>query len=220
MNQKLSVNPWWEMWVKPRKTIRAIIDYDNHYGFIGLCFLYGLVQGSHFSQAFSLGAYLPLWGILALIAVLAIPIGAISFSLSSLVLYWTGKLIRGKGSYHDVRAAVSWSSVTVVISAIFLGLMILTFREAFFYRRFAETIFEDWRVVLLVSFLVAEFILAIWMFVIFVLSLAEAQRFSGWMAVINVVLVIIVYFIFFFLLDKLLTLTGGDNIGLLWGNHE
>ena len=106
--QKLEVNPWWEMWVRPRSTIRAIIDQDNHHGFIGLCFLYGLAQGAHLSQAFSLGAFFPLWMVLVLIVILAIPIGAISFSLASLVLYWTGKLIRGKALYHDIRAAVSW----------------------------------------------------------------------------------------------------------------
>lgn len=215
MNERLKVNPWWEMWVKPKKTIRTIVDYDNRYGFIGLCFLYGLAQGAHFSQAFSLGAFFPLWTILTLIVVLAIPVGAISFSLSSLILYWTGKLIRGKASYHDVRAAVSWSNVTAVFSVIFIGIMVLTFREPFFYRKFAENLFHDWRVVLLITFLVAEFTLAIWKFVIFVMSLAEVQGLSGWMAILNIILVIIVYFIFFFLLDKLLILIGGDNIGLL-----
>lgn len=203
------------MWVRPKKTIREIVNYNNRLGFIGLCFLYGIAQGSHFSQAFSLGAYFSLWIIIAFIVALAIPIGAISFSLTSLLFYWTGKIIRGKSSYHDIRAAVSWSNVTTIVSIVFIGLMVLTFGESFFYRKFAETVFEDWRVALLVSFLLAEFTLALWKFVIFILALGEVQGFSGWMAVLNIVLVVIVYFIFFFLLDKLLALVGGNNIGLL-----
>ena len=146
---------------------------------------------------------------------LAIPIGAISFSLSSLLFYWTGKILRGKASYRDIRAAISWSNVTAVFSIIFIGLMILTFGDAFFYRKFAETVFQDWRIALLVSFLIAEFTLALWKFVIFILSFSEVQGFSGWMAILNIILVVIIYLIFFFLLDKLLALVGGDNIGLL-----
>lgn len=215
MDQRLDVNPWWKMWVQPRKTIRAVVNYNNRYGFIGLCFLYGLAQGAHFAQGFSLGVELSLWVVVALIVLLAIPIGAISFSLASLVLYWTGKLVRGKGSYHDIRAAVSWSNVTAILSVIFIGLMVLSFGEMFFYKQFAETVFQDWRAVLLITFLVAELTLALWKLVIFILALAEVQRFSGWMAILNVILVVIVYFIVFFVVDKLLALLGGNNIGLV-----
>lgn len=215
MDQRLDVNPWWKMWVKPKRTIRAVVDYNNRYGFIGLCFLYGLAQGSHFAQAFSLSAYLSLWAVIALIVLFAIPIGAIAFSLTSIVLYWTGKLIRGRALYHDIRAAVSWSNVTAIFSVIFIGLMVLSFGEAFFYRQFAETVFQDWRSFLLITFLLVELILSVWKLVIFILALAEVQRFSSWMAILNIILVAIVYFIVFFLIDKLLPLFGGNNIGLL-----
>ncbi len=203
------------MWVRPKSTIREIIQYNNRFGFIGLCFLSGLVQGVHFSQAYSLGAFLSLWVILALIVILAVPIGAISISLTSILLYWTSRLIRGKGSYHDIRAAVSWSNVTAIVSVISIGLMVLTFGEIFFYRKFAESLFGDWRSALLVSFLIVELVLSVWKFVIFILGLAEAQGFSAWMALLNVVFVAIVYLVLFFLLDKILALVGGSNIGLL-----
>jgi len=215
VDQMLGINPWWAMWVKPRKTIRSIVDSNNKLAFIGLCFLYGLTQGAHFAQAFSLAAYFPLWLVVVIIALAAIPIGAISFSLGSLLLYWTGKLIRGAGSYHDIRAAVSWSNVTAIFSVILVGLMILSFGEAFFYRQFAETIFQDWRAFLLIAFLVGELLLAIWKLVIFIIALSEVQRFSAWMAIVNIILVGIVYFIIFFLIDKLLALMGGNSIGLL-----
>jgi len=215
VDQMLGINPWWAMWVKPRKTIRSIVDSNNKLAFIGLCFLYGLTQGAHFAQAFSLAAYFPLWLVVVIIALAAIPIGAISFSLGSLLLYWTGKLIRGAGSYHDIRAAVSWSNVTAIFSVILVGLMILSFGEAFFYRQFAETIFQDWRAFLLIAFLVGELLLAIWKLVIFIIALSEVQRFSAWMAIVNIILVGIVYFIIFFLIDKLLALMGGNTIGLL-----
>lgn len=215
VDQGFTVNPWWKMWVQPRKTIRAVVDDNNRYGFIGLCFLYGLAQGSHFAQAFSFSAYLSLWMIVSLIILLAIPVGAISFSLGSLILYWTGKLVRGQGTYHDIRAAVSWSNVTAIFSVIFVGLMVLSFGEAFFYRNFAESVFQDWRSLLLISFLVAELTLAVWKLVIFILALSEVQRVSVWMAILNLLLVGIVYFIVFFLIDKLLALVSRNNIGLI-----
>lgn len=211
----LGINPLWSMWVHPRKTIRMVVDKNNRLGFIGLCFLYGLAQGAHFAQAFSLGAYFSLWLVLFIIAIAAIPIGAISFSLGSLVLYWTGKLIRGQGSYHDIRAAVSWSNVTAIFSVILVGLMILSFGEMFFFRQFADSVFQDWRAFLIIGFLIGELVLAVWKLVIFILALSEVQRFSAWMAILNIILVGVVYFMVFFLIDKLLALMGGNNVGLL-----
>lgn len=215
MDQKLRINPWWSMWVKPKATIRAIVDTNNRYGFISLCFLYGLIQTIHGAQVASLGANLPVWGIVLLSLVFAIPIGFICFNLSTLVIYFIGKLLRGQGSYYEVRAAVSWPSVTAIFSLIFIGILILTFQEVFFYRNFSEIIPEDWRVFLVIFFILAEAILGVWKFVMFIMALSEVQKFSGWMSLLNVILPGIIFGVLFFLLSIFLSPAGGNNIGLL-----
>jgi hypothetical protein len=215
MNQKLTINPWWGMWVKPKATIRSIVDTNSRYGFIGLCFLYGLVQTIHGAQVMSLGVKLPLWGILALSLILSIPWGFICFSLSTLLIYFMGKVLRGQGSYHEVRAAVAWPSVTSIFSLISIGILILTFQDLFFYRNFSEMIPQDWRVFLIVPFILIEAVLGIWRFVMLIMTVSEVQKFSGWMAFLNVILPGVIFGVLFFLLSIFFSPAGGDNIGLL-----
>ncbi|MEI8300632.1 MAG: hypothetical protein WCG10_03355 [Chlamydiota bacterium] len=215
MDQKLKINPWWSMWVKPKATIRAIIDTNSRYGFISLCFLYGLVQTIHLTQIASLGDRLPLWGIIALSLIFSIPVGFICFSFATLFIYFIGKILRGQGSYYEVRAAISWPNVTAIFTLISIGVLILTFQEIFFYRNFSEIIPQDWRVVLVVTFIFIEGILGIWKFIIFIMALSEVQKFSGWMAFLNVILTGVVFGVLFFLLSIVFSPDGGNNIGLL-----
>ncbi len=215
MNQKLTINPWWSIWVKPKATIRAIIALNSRYGFISLCFLYGLVQTIHVAQVASLGINIPLWGIILLSLIFSIPVGFVCFSFSTLFIYFIGKLLRGQGSYYEVRAAVSWPSVTAIFSLIFIGVLISTFQEVFFYRNFSEIVPEDWRVFLVIFFILAEAVLGVWKFVMFIMALSEVQKFSGWMAFLNIILPGVILGVLFFLLSIFFSPAGGNNIGLL-----
>src|SRR5688572_25462339 len=105
MTKKLSMfKPLFKMWVEPRKTVRTIVNKDPKYGFKTLSWIYGFPVLLHFAQSFSLGLNWSSLIILIVAAVLAVFAGMIGISISSGLIYWTGKWIGGKGSYKDVRA--------------------------------------------------------------------------------------------------------------------
>ncbi|PCI96138.1 hypothetical protein COB11_00220 [Candidatus Aerophobetes bacterium] len=208
MNQKLEENPWWSMWVKPKETIRNIINYNHSYCFIWLCLLYGFIESVHIAQGLSLGGYLPMWITLLISIALAIPVGAISFSLTSLFVYWTGKLIKATGTYKEIRASVAWSNVTTMFSVILVAILIVTFGNAVFFRNFYEASFSSAKAIVLILILVVEVVLAIWRLVIFIKSLAEVQGCSGWMAFLNVILASVLASILYFSIILCLSFVG------------
>ncbi|MCH9630676.1 MAG: hypothetical protein S4CHLAM37_06800 [Chlamydiia bacterium] len=193
------------MWVKPKETIRNLINYNPSYCFIWLCLLYGFIETVYISQGVSLGGYLPMWASVLISIALAIPVGAISFSLTSLFVYWTGKLIKCSGTYKDIRASVAWSNVTTMISIILLAALLIIFGNEVFFRNFYQTSFPSAKAMFLIFILLAETTLSIWRLVIFIKSLAEVQGCSGWMALLNVILASVLAFILYYLITLCLS---------------
>jgi len=48
-------NPWLRMWVKPKTTIRKIIEYNPNFRLFWLSAIYGIVSLLSSSQSFALG---------------------------------------------------------------------------------------------------------------------------------------------------------------------
>ena len=202
VNQQFEENPWWSMWVKPRKTTRMLIEKNARYGFLWLCLIFGMTESLRAAQSMSLATHLPLWGNLLVCLVFAIPFGAISFYATALLVFWTGKLIKGKGSYKEILVSASWSNVTTTMSLCLYALTLLFLGNAFFYKQFNDAAFPFPLSITLIVIFAAEFILSVWRLVLFIKSLAEVQKISGWMALLNVLLAAflasIIYGIVFF----------------------
>src|SRR5476651_721160 len=111
MAGKLTLNPWKEIWLRPRETIRAIVNFNPKYRFLVLSFIYGLPLALNFAQSGSFTETIPLWSILLASAVIAPFVGALGIYVCALLLFWTGKWIGGAGNFPKIRAAVSWSNV-------------------------------------------------------------------------------------------------------------
>ena len=215
MSLKFAGRVFLEMWTKPRKTIEKLIDINNRYGFVSLCFFYGFVQAVHFAQVMSLSSTFDLWKIILLVLVFSIPLGAAYFFVSAFIFYWIGKFIGGKGSFLDIRCAISWSNVTQVVSTALIVMMLAVFQNDFFSKVFVEQTYDNWPLVFVIIFLVGEVILSIWTFVIFVGAIAAAHRFSIWMSLLNQVLVIALYLVLVFLIGKLMTFMGSDAMAFI-----
>jgi hypothetical protein len=197
----LNINPWGLMWVNPREAIRSVVAYNPSYRFILISALYGFVQALRIAQVFSLGSYMNFWLIVLSCLVLCIPIGAISLSLTSLFVFWVGKLIKGKAAYSEVRAALTWSNVTVIVSIFLVGITVAIFGPDFFTQDFANHYYPGYSFLLITVFAL-ELILSIWSFVLFIKALSEVQQISSWMALLNIVLTVILLSILTFFVGK------------------
>lgn len=187
-NKSLGVNPWINIWTKPRDTIKKIVSFNPKYRFLILSFLYGLPMLLHSAQNLNLGESYTAVGIVIVAIVLATFLGMLGITIASALLHWTGKWIGGKADYHKVRAAVSWSNVPNIISIIVWILMIFAFKNQVFLENFDQMHTAGKALGFLRVGAVIEAIAAIWSFIILVKGLGQVQGFSAWKGILNVLI--------------------------------
>jgi hypothetical protein len=141
MGDKLSINPWTGMWVRPRETIRAIIQTNPGYMYPLLCFIYGFPMALQMAQNFSLGDRFHVAGIVIVALILAIVLGAVMINIAAALFSWTGKWIGGIGTFQQIRAAVAWSNVPSVVNIAIWMANIAVFGTRIFRNDFVETPF-------------------------------------------------------------------------------
>src|SRR6202011_3240130 len=114
-------NPWVTIWTKPRATIRRIVETDVHYQVTFLAILSGALiwLERRWSNPSTAAAY----PMLVMIAVVVGAIlGIIELYINGALLKWAGAALGGVGSYAEVRAALAWSRVPVIV-AVSIGVL-------------------------------------------------------------------------------------------------
>ena len=193
----LGMNPWLAIWVKPRKTIRAILEMGPNYQLGILSAIYGLHYLFYTSQFFGLAGAFPVGLIILAAVILAIPIGYIVFSLSSFFILIFGKLLGGKGGFKSIRCTVAWCALPNVINIILWFILIGFFGREVFMQGFAATM-PAHHVLLLQVCMLLQAGVFFWALVILINGLAEVQGYSVWMGLLNLILASIVMGLVFY----------------------
>ena len=193
----LGMNPWLSIWVKPRKTIRALMALNPSYQLVTLSAIYGLHYLFYTSQFFGLAAVMPTWAIILASIILAIPIGFLVFSLSSFFILLFGKLLGGTGCFKSIRCALSWCAVPNVVNIVLWIILVVFFGGSVFMQGFASTTPEHHLLLLQVCMLLQAGVF-LWALVILINGLAEVQGYSVWMGLLNLILASIVMGLIFY----------------------
>ncbi len=209
MGTKLSINPWTQMWVRPRETIRAIIQTNPGYMYPLLCFIYGFPMALQLAQNFSLGNSYSVVGIVIGSAILAILLGAIMINIATALFTWTGKWIGGVGTYQQIRAAVAWSNMPSVVNIGIWVINLAVFGVRIFRNDFVETQFAGNELSIIFMTALVQLVVAVWAFVITLKALGEVQGFSAWKALLNILIPIFVIFVGVSILAWFFTLMTG-----------
>ena len=190
MKKQLSLNPWINIWVKPRKTIQELVQYNVNYRLITICGLYGflhilyfLLKSPYLEKAIELKNYNSLASLIIGSLIFAIPAGYILVNLTSLFLFLAGKLIKAKGSFKEVRAAFYWSTIPIIPSLFILNILMIVFAKQF--EMFEKTTVTPQSSSLFVFFGFTQLFLGFWGFIVTLKSLAQVQGFSAWMGLLN-----------------------------------
>jgi len=212
MGDKLSVNPWIGMWVRPRETIRAIVQYNPAYLFPLLCFIYGFPLLLQIAQNLFLGDQYPLVGIVGVTLVGATIAGIVALNFVAGLLYWTGKWIGGIGSFQTVRSAIAWSSIPNAVSSLIWIINMGMFGSRLFTQGFMETPFVGGELAVVFFLSIVQVVIAIWALIMVLKALGEVQGFSAWKALLNVLIPFFVIFLGVSALGWLLSLiTNGPS---------
>jgi len=177
-------NPWLSMWLRPRATVRYLIENDPDRQLPLLAMLNGIIFAfsrlSPPESAKNSIAYF--FGTVTGAIVGGAIIGLVWLYLAPPVLSWVGRKLGGCGTSSDVRTAWAWSGIPTVWGGFLLipQLTIVGFMVAIP----EVSDFESYPLLLLPLFGLALLTAAlrIWGVVVFLHSLAEAHDFSIWRA--------------------------------------
>ena len=109
--QGTAPNPFLSIWLKPRATIRRIVSTDRSFGVLPLAMADGVTEMLARTSQLNLGDRIPPSAILAIIIFLG-PLAGISLLyLNSWFLALSGRMLKGRATARELRAALAWSSV-------------------------------------------------------------------------------------------------------------
>lgn len=192
--EKLPFNPWLNVWVHPRQTIRAIVDTNPNYRFYILAAIYGFPTLLQVAQSFSLAQTTSLPIIIGIALVLSVLVGWVGITILTALLFWTGKWIGGAGTYRNIRAAVAWSNVPNIVDVAIWVILMFTFGSQLFTQEFANTPFTGTALTIVTTLFFVQVIAAVWGFILFLKMVGEVQGFSAWRALLNVIIPFVLLF--------------------------
>jgi Yip1 domain. len=182
------LNPFLHIWIKPRQVIRQILNSNSKKYVILLAMIGGFAKS--LDQASTRGAGDTLgYPCIFLGALIGGTIGGIiGLYILSWLIKWTGKAVGGKGSFEEIKTAIAWSNVPVMWALILWIPEIILFGQELFTSTTPIIDSNLSLTIALISFGLIEVIIGVWTFVISLKCIAEAQKFSAWKALGNVIL--------------------------------
>ena len=187
------LNPWTTIWVKPRATMRQILEADPRrfvHRLVVLGWTAGMAQGLVLSDwgDWMPAAFLPV--VFILTAALGSALGLILLYLNGTLLRLTGRWLDGRGDAVSVRAALAWCQAVPSVWRLLLipSWIAVLGDETFHFRLEAERLLDPGFLLMLL----VQVAVGVWQLVVFLKCLAEAHRFSGWRALSAVVLEVLI----------------------------
>lgn len=188
---------WFSIWVKPRATIRKIINTDPKRTIIPLAIFLGIITALTWLVAdwYMLpeqrSEFSPLFLIIGLVG--GIVTSLVTLYLGSLLLMWTGRWFKGKGSYTNVKCAFGWNNYPLIVGAIFGLLAALAMGH------------PQPAVNVVLSTISA--IIYVWSFILLVKMIAEAHLFSSWRSLIAVIIALAIVIVISIIIGTFVSFT-------------
>jgi Yip1 domain len=206
-------NPYLTIWMRPRATIRGIVNKNPSFRVLPIASAGGILQAVQVAVLFLAGDQLSVSMILVLCVVLGPSLGLILLYLGAWIVELSCRMLGGQADSREVRAALAWSSVPFLATfPLWLIRIALIGKELFTFEK-PRLLSQPTVAYLLAATAVPEAVLSIWWLVVTLKALAEVQRFSAWRALGSmllllapfVVLIVIVAIVAYFLVKNLLT---------------
>jgi hypothetical protein len=178
-------NPWITVWTRPRATIRRIVEIDVHYQVLFLAMLAGALSRLEARWAQPPGT--PGSAAFPLIVVLSVIGGAIAgligLYINGALLKWSGTILGGIATYAEVRAALAWAEVPVIV-AVSIGILSILIGTGGPMMPFVGNGAES-----SVSVSLLHAVFGLWSFILVLKCVGEVHRFSAWRALGAIVLI-------------------------------
>lgn len=157
------INPWVGMMTRPRETMRYLLETEPRRQVHTLAMAGGMALEMIYSALLSDGDFSggTMW--LGAIG------GLLSLYVYGFLLTWGGRLLGGRGSGKEVRAALAWANVPTLWATVLLGILFVAFNQMGVGLGLS-----------LIVLLVVVVVGAVWTAVAQYKAVAEAHDFSTW----------------------------------------
>lgn len=170
--------PWFKMWTSPRSTIRQIVSTNPKKGMMFLSIIFGIqyLLGFFYSLP-EAGLFVETKYVLASLVFSPI-VGYAWFYLQGAILYWIGKIFKGKAKYIEMVSSSAWSLVPAMAALVFwLCLFLWLYISIPTPNRFVNALLN-----------IVPFSVNIWSAVLLINCLKELQEYSYGKAIGNFLL--------------------------------
>lgn len=177
------------MWTKPRATIAQLCEASSPRAMMTLVMLGGVVSVLDKAVTKSAGDKASLPIILATALVFGPIFSLVGFYIGPWVLAKTGTWIGGNGDRSRLRVAWAWSNaIPLIIGLLYIPEILLFGNELFTSIPPASPTLQS----VMLGLGIFEFFLGCWAFVVTLKAFGEAQGFSAWKALLNMVIAFMV----------------------------
>lgn len=181
-----NLNPWQQIWFRPRKTLRFLFNSYNNTNTIILTYLIGIFLFLDQSIERSVGDYLSLMWILILAFTAGGLMSFIRFAVGGMYYEWVGGWFGGNGKSRELRIALTWSSTPKLLWVFSLLPIILIYGQEWFQSEGAS--YADLTFLLLFGLnAIIGIIATLWEIVLKVICLSETHQFSIWKSILTLV---------------------------------
>jgi len=191
MNER-TLNPWLSIWRHPRATTRQILAGDPNQKVWLLAALAGIAHAFSSAGTDNAGDEMGLMALVLMAVIGGAISGVLGLWLGSHVVRWTGSWIRGKASLSEVRGALAWSGVPTIWTLPVWLLAVALFGQPLFTEAGVDLSTNGGLAIFALVIFVGLTVVAIWQLVVSLKCLAEAQGFSAWRALGNLLLAFLV----------------------------
>lgn len=182
-------NPWVTIWSSPRATIRRIVFVNPRYQVIFIAGLSGALSAleTRWSQPPPAGSgAVAAWPVIVISSVVFWAIASIiGLYINGALFKWAGAVLGGTATYAEVRAALAWAQVPVMV-ALAIGILSILLGTG------APMVpFEGPQHGTSASVSLLHGIFGIWSFILTLKCVGEVHRFSVWRALAALVLIVV-----------------------------
>ena len=187
------VMPWFSIWLKPRQTMRQISDTDPSQNIVILSILIGAAHALRHAADNNAADFVPLTVVALAVLATSVVIGPLSLYVGAAILHWVSTRFEGQASVVELRAAIVWSAVPLIVGLVLWPPLIALVGPELFSATKSSVEASPSLSSAVALFAIVQTILLVWSFVLQVLCLSQVTQLS---TLYGIILSIVPVFIF------------------------
>lgn len=180
------------LWTMPKTVFRFI--HETHYDKYGtvLLGLAGISRALDRASTQNMGDNMSLWAVLGVCIVAGSLLGWLTYYIFAALIGWTGKWLDGRGGSAEIFRVLTYALVPMILGLVLVIPQIALVGNGLFQSEMDLSGLDQVSVMLFYSLIGIEVLLGLWTLVLFVIGVAEVQKFSYGKAVLNIFLPVLV----------------------------